>query len=144
MAQTKTNRARGGSKASTRKTSSRAKSSNAKRSNSNKNSTTTRKRATTAAKRSGASQNGAGPLTEIVSKAKVPAAVAGGAIAGLAGGAALARRGSSRKVLGVPVPGTGQTTAKALSGAAKEIGKAGLKVGQLTNEVRKVREQVDD
>ena len=35
-----------------------------------------------------------------------------------------------------------KSTAKVVAGAAKEIGKAGYKVGELVSEVRKVREAV--
>jgi hypothetical protein len=78
--------------------------------------------------------------------------IAGGAaLAGLAGGIALSRNGSRRKVLGMPMPRVGGgSTRKALDGAAtafgeaaKEIGKAGYQVGQLTSEVRRVRERID-
>jgi hypothetical protein len=91
--------------------------------------------------------------------------VAGGvALAGLAaGGLALARNGKKSK--GFPMPkvsapslpkpnlskvrgGNGKATrkalgktAKALGDAAVEVGKAGYRVGELTNEVRRVREQ---
>jgi hypothetical protein len=40
---------------------------------------------------------------------------------------------ATRKVLG--------NTAKALSGVAVEVGKVGYRVGELTDEVRRVREQ---
>jgi hypothetical protein len=69
-------------------------------------------------------------FSNIASKAKVPAAAVGGMVAGAAGGVALARRRSNGKV------------AKAFGSATKEIGKAGYRVGQLTNEVRRVRESV--
>jgi hypothetical protein len=92
-------------------------------------------------------------VSRAASRAKVPLVAGGAALAGLAGGAALASRSSgARKVLGLPVPngaslprlGNGGSTAKALGSAAKEIGKAGFKLGELTTEVRKVREQINN
>jgi hypothetical protein len=64
-------------------------------------------------------------------------------LAGVAG-TVLVRRSSSGngRKLGMPKPGSGGSTVKALGAAAKEIGKAGYNVGQLTNEVRRVRERV--
>src|SRR5919108_2228385 len=88
-------------------------------------------------------------VTRAVGKAKVPLAAGGAAIAGLAGGVVLGRNSRSKKVMGVPVPdGLGlprrkrpASTAKALGGAAKEVGKAGFALGELTTEVRKAREE---
>jgi hypothetical protein len=105
-------------------------------------------------------------LSEIASKAKTPLLAGGAAVAGLAGGIALARNGRS-KGLSIPSVGgsrsksnislpkvsmpklgksdsTGKAlgnTAKALGKTAVEIGKAGYRVGELTGEVRRVREQ---
>ena len=92
-----------------------------------------------------------GALLRAAGKAKVPLIAGGAALAGLAGGAALAQRNQrGKKVLGVPVPRgvsmprvrNGGSTAKALGDAAKEVGKAGYRVGELTAEVRQVREQI--
>jgi hypothetical protein len=72
-------------------------------------------------------------------------------LAGFAGGMVAAKNGGRKKMLGVPMPQieSGQTTKKALGGAAKafggaatELGKVGVQVGQLTSEVRRVREKV--
>jgi hypothetical protein len=72
---------------------------------------------------------------------------------GLAGGVAISRNGSGKKLLGVRMPqiGGGGSTKKAMEGAAKafgtaakELGKAGYQAGQLTSEVRRVRERVSD
>jgi hypothetical protein len=95
-------------------------------------------------------QSAGGAVSHAASRAKIPLVAGGAALAGLAGGAALASRNQgSRKILGLPVPngslprlGNGGSTAKALGTAAKEIGKAGFKVGELTAEVRKTREQM--
>jgi hypothetical protein len=72
---------------------------------------------------------------------------------GLAGGVAISRNGSGKKLLGIRMPqiGGGGSTKKAMEGAtkalgaaAKELGKAGYQAGQLTSEVRRVRERVSD
>jgi hypothetical protein len=72
---------------------------------------------------------------------------------GLAGGIAISRNGSGKKSLGVRMLriGGGDSTKKAMEGAAKalgtaakELGKAGYQAGQLTSEVRRVRERVSD
>jgi hypothetical protein len=97
---------------------------------------------TTQAKRSSASRNGGG------SKAAVVAGLATGA-AGLIGGAVLGTRLSRKpkKVLGIPVPGTG----RGIDGLAKQVGKAGKQfkkaskqVSQLTDEVRAAREKTEE
>jgi hypothetical protein len=109
-------------------------------------STTTRKRSSSATTKrkapaskrkapSGSSSNGTrATLSEFASKAKMPAAAAGGALAGVAGTAAVARwrsNGKAKKAIG------------AAATVAKGIGKTGYRVGQLTNEVRRVRESVE-
>jgi hypothetical protein len=43
----------------------------------------------------------------------------------------------------MPKFGSGDSVAKALGGAAKELGKAGFKAGELANEVRKAREEIN-
>jgi hypothetical protein len=43
-----------------------------------------------------------------------------------------------------PSFGSRESVSQALGTAAKEIGKAGYKVGELTSEVRKVREEMND
>jgi hypothetical protein len=88
-------------------------------------------------------------ITSVASKAKTPAMVGGAALAGLAGGIAASRNSSGRKVLGVPMPGRQSTSkamgkaANAFGSAAKELGKTGYQVGQLTSEIRRVRERVE-
>jgi hypothetical protein len=71
------------------------------------------------------------------------------AAAGLVGGVILGTRlaGKPRRVLGVPVPGTGRR----LSGLVGQVGKASKQfknaskqVGELTNEVRAVREKAEE
>ena len=82
------------------------------------------------------------------SKAPVVAGLATAA-AGLVGGAILGTRlaGKRKRVLGVPVPGTG----RGLNGLVGQVGKAskqfknaGKQVGELTNEVRAVREKAEE
>jgi hypothetical protein len=75
----------------------------------------------------------------------VPAIAGGAALVGLAGGLALKNgksRGLSERVPNLPKPKG--STAKALGGAAKEIAKGGYAIGQLTSEVRRVRQAVED
>jgi hypothetical protein len=52
-----------------------------------------------------------------------------------------------KKVLGVPIPGTGNGLnglAKQVSKAGKQLGKTGKQVGQLTDEVRAAREKAEE
>src|SRR5690606_14718742 len=60
-------------------------------------------------------------------RATVPAIAAGAGIAGLAGGDALAQRGSRKRVLGLPMPtGTGtRKVSENLYDAAKNVGRFG-------------------
>jgi hypothetical protein len=80
-------------------------------------------------------------IAKATDKAKVPAIAAGAALAGVAGGVVLGRNGKSRG-MSLPSLGSRASTVKLLGTGAKEIGKAGYKIGQLTSEVRKVREAV--
>jgi hypothetical protein len=125
MAQTKTSRARGkaSNAGSARSAKARSKASQSRRSNSKP------------AGKAGST------ISNVADKAKVPLVAGGAALAGLAGGAALAGR-NRRAKLGIPRPRNGGSTAKALASAAKEVGKAGYRLGELTAEVRKTREQV--
>jgi hypothetical protein len=108
--------------------------------------TKTRSARSSSAKKSADSNGGsaqperqsAGTLKQVASKAKTPAIAGGAALAGLAGGMAIARNGT---------PESGGT-AKALTSATKafgqvavQVGKAGYRIGELTAEVRRVREQ---
>jgi hypothetical protein len=90
-------------------------------------------------------------------KAKGPAVAGGAALAGLAGGLAIATRGRRRRVLGVPVPGSARPLIKIttprrrtrkgvgrdLMKAAGEVGSAGRQAGEVANEIRLVRQQLD-
>jgi hypothetical protein len=75
----------------------------------------------------------------------------------LAGGLAIATRGRRRRVLGVPVPGSRRPLIKIttprrrarkgvgrdLMKAAGEFGSAGRQAGEMANEIRLVRQQLD-
>ena len=92
-----------------------------------------------------------GGLGGIAEKAKTPALAAGAALAGLAGGMALKNgKGRSKGLPKLPTPAVNlslpkprRSTAKLVAGAAKQVAKGGYAVGQLTSEVRKVREAVE-
>jgi hypothetical protein len=89
-------------------------------------------------------------------KSRGPAVAGGAALAGLAGGLAIATRAGRRRVLGVPIPLTRRPLIKVTSPrryapkgigkdlmkAAEQVGSAGRHVGDLASEVRLVREQL--
>ena len=80
-------------------------------------------------------------------KAKVPLIASGAALAGIAGGVAIGARAlRPRKVLGVPVPRRSvlKASTKNLANAARDAGKFGQQMGELTSEVSKTREAMDD
>jgi hypothetical protein len=83
-------------------------------------------------------------VSKIADKAKVPAIAGGAALVGLAGGLAL-KNGKSRGLSGrMPsLPKPKGSTVTVLGGAAKEIAKGGYAIGQLTSEVKKVRDAVE-
>jgi hypothetical protein len=87
------------------------------------------------------------------SKAKGPALAGGAAIAGLVGGMTIASRGSRRRVLGLPVPGTSRPliqvkrptrvkTTRDLMKAAGHMGNAGRQMAELATEVRLARQEI--
>jgi hypothetical protein len=83
-------------------------------------------------------------------KAKGPAIAGGAALAGLAGGLALAKgRVKTRRVFGVPMPRrskltkTGKKTGKALGHVAAQVGSTSQQLAVLNEEVRRTREQAD-
>jgi hypothetical protein len=82
-----------------------------------------------------AGQNAAKSVLVPVATATVAAA------AGVVGGVLLGRTKLTRKrkVLGVPVPGTG----KGLDGFARQVGEAGKQLGNLATEVREAREKAE-
>ena len=98
-------------------------------------------------------------------KAKMPAIAGGAALAGLAGGIALAARTGPKRVLGVPIPGTrkplvkingptikvknprssqAKSVSEDLLKAAGQVGSAGRQVGDVLNEVQRVRGAWED
>jgi hypothetical protein len=93
-------------------------------------------RAKASSKPKGASRNGAAPTAKL----KGPATAGLAAAAGVVGGAVLGSRLATKpkKVLGVPVPGTGR------NGLAKQVGKAAKQLGELTEEVRAARKKAED
>jgi hypothetical protein len=94
-------------------------------------------------------QNAGQAIGTAASKAKVPAAAGGAALAGLVGGVAIATRGGRRKVLGVPIPGTRRPLVKMKvksprrKAGTKDLVKAGGQMAELANEVRLARQQLD-
>src|SRR5438270_3059699 len=83
-----------------------------------------------------ASENGSGRASLVVPMAT---GAIGGA-AGLVGGALFARRARSqrRRVLGIPMPGTG-----GVDGLAKQVGEAAKQFGRLAGEVHEARERAE-
>jgi hypothetical protein len=97
-------------------------------------------------------------VSPVAKKVKGPAIAGAAALAGLAGGLAIASRaGGPRRVLGVPVPGTRRSlitintprrvktrsASKDLLKAAGEVGSAGRRVGELVTELQRVRAELD-
>jgi hypothetical protein len=79
-------------------------------------------------------------------KAKTPLIAGGAAVAGMAGGFALAansRRTGRRTLLGVsmPKPGSVVEATRNLASGAENVGTLGRNVGQLATEVRRMREE---
>ena len=71
------------------------------------------------------------------------------AAAGLVGGVVLGTRlnNKPKKVLGMPIPGTGaglSGVAKQVKKAGKNAKKAGKQIGELTEEVRAARKKAED
>jgi hypothetical protein len=77
-----------------------------------------------------------------VSKARIPLLAGGAALAGTVGGVVLGATRSGGKVLGVklPEPKRVKIRSKDLAKAAKEVGRFGENVGDLTTELRRARE----
>ena len=97
-----------------------------------------------------ASENGGAPrdgrLTDVATKAKVPALAAGAGLVGLAGGVALASRTSRARILGIQMPsGTAaHAVSRNLADAAKSVGDFGEGMGSLAGEIRRLREGIAD
>jgi hypothetical protein len=137
---------RGSSARSKAQSRSRASSATSRSRNSNRSSRgtgpveTVRKAVTNGAQTAGSS------VGKAASNAKTPLLASGAALAGLAGGVAIGARGTrQRKVLGMPVPRRSvlKSSTKDLATAARQAGKLGQQVSELTSEVRHTREAID-
>ena len=100
------------------------------------------KPASKAAKSNGAGPTSNGAVNGAVSKAKLPLIAGGVALAGTVGGVVLGATRSGGKVLGVRLPQSKRARVRStdLAKAAKEVGRFGESVGDLTMELRKARE----
>jgi hypothetical protein len=80
--------------------------------------------------------------SQAVSKARIPLLAGGAALAGTVGGVVFGATRSGGKVLGVklPEPKRVKIRSKDLAKAAKEVGRFGENVGDLTTELRRARE----
>jgi hypothetical protein len=80
------------------------------------------------------------------SRAKIPLLAGGAALAGTVGGVVLGATRSGGKILGVKLPRAKRVRirSKDLANAAKEIGRFGESIGDLTNELRRAREGLAD
>jgi hypothetical protein len=150
------NSSRRGAQASRKRGSTRARS-NARRSNTAKRPSTRRASSSSASNGrgrvqavkgavSGGAQEAGHVVGEAASKAKTPLLAGGAALAGLAGGVAIGARGMrQRKVMGVPMPRRSamKKSTKNLASAAKDVGKFGQQVGELSGEVRRTREAMN-
>jgi hypothetical protein len=78
----------------------------------------------------------------VVSKAKIPLLAGGAAVAGTVGGLVLGASRSGDKVLGIKLPKSKRVKLRSrdFSKAAKEVGRFGENVGELTTELRRARE----
>lgn len=92
-----------------------------------------------AGKEAGHAVKGAG---HAVGKAKIPLLAGGAAVVGTVGGIALGASRSGDKVLGVklPKPKRVKLRSRDLSKVAKEVGRFGENVGELTTELKHARE----
>ena len=79
---------------------------------------------------------------QALSKARIPLLAGGAALAGTVGGVVLGATRSGGKVLGVKLPQSKRVKfrSKDLASAAKEVGRFGENVGDLTTELRMARE----
>ena len=89
-------------------------------------------------------QSGGKAISGAAGKVKGPAIAGGAALAGLAGGVALGRRNSGRKVLGMRVSGGAGKTGKNLAEATRSVGRFSENLGTFATEMRKTREAIDD
>jgi hypothetical protein len=163
MAQTKTKRAKPGKKS---RASSTAKAKTTRKTSRPK-AKTTKSRAKSASKTRSSQSNGNGVASDVangvgdgakavrdavgsagkeaghaVSKAKIPLLAGGAAVAGTVGGLVLGASRSGDKVLGIKLPKSKRVKLRSrdFSKAAKEVGRFGENVGELTTELRRARE----
>ena len=155
MAQTKTK-----TKKASRPSSSNSKTAKAKSGRKPKASQSRAKRTSTRAKSSRSANSKASPskalgqavgnagkdashaTSQAVSKARIPLLAGGAVLAGTVGGVVLGATRSGGKVLGVNLPEAKRVKirSKDLAKAAKEVGRFGENVGDLTTELRRARE----
>jgi len=147
MADTKTKKAKRASKpkrASTRKAKPKAaKAKSATRAKATRNGGSKSSPAKTVGKAVGNAGKDAGQATgDAVRKARIPLLAGGAAIAGTVGGVVFGATRSGGKVLGMqlPAPKRVKIRSKDLAKAAKEVGRFGENVGDLTSELKKARE----
>jgi hypothetical protein len=108
----------------------------------------TRGNSSPASKRRGTSKRqsrrAAGSVASKAKSLKTPLIAGGAALGGLAGGLVLgARRNMPRKMLGMTMPrwGNAGSAGRNLASLAKQVAVASERVGELTTEVRHVREE---
>ena len=87
---------------------------------------------------------GGNGLADVAKRAKTPALAAGAGLAGLAGGLALAKRTTRKRIFGVRMPngGAAHAVSRNLAQAAENVGSFGEGMGSLAAEIRRVREGV--
>ncbi len=148
MAQTKTKKASGSKpKSAAPKPATKAKRASPKKASPKRKASASK---TSAAKRSPASSNGAGggkPSSNghsLAHKATIPLVAGGAALAGTVGGVLIGASRSGDKVLGVRLPHPKRVRVKLRSSdvakAAKEVGRFGENVGELTAELKRARQ----
>jgi len=83
---------------------------------------------------------------QAASKAKIPLLAGGAAVAGTVGGIVLGASHSGDKMLGVKLPKSKRVKIRSrdLSKAAKQVGRFGENVGDLTSELKRARESLID
>ena len=52
--------------------------------------------------------------------------------------------GKPKKMMGVPIPGTGRGLSKQMGKTTKQVGKAGKQFGELAQEVRTARKKAEE
>lgn len=160
MAQTKTKKARGSSKAGSSRTNAKAKAAPKPKATTTKRPPRNRRSGSKATSRNGVSngieggakaardavrstgKDAAHAASKAASKAKIPLLAGGAALAGTVGGVVIGSTHSGDKVLGISLPKRKRVRvrSKDLAKAAKEVGRFGDNVGELGAELRRVRQ----